>query len=317
MTTQTIKPVTPFTGITPRKLSTWEQVWREKVSYLFIAPAYISLAVFFIYPVGLSLVASFTNYDAFNMRALPHSIFDNYVRALVRDPKVLQSFKNVLQYTLQNMFIGQTFALLLAIFLNSLRKGSRLFRTIYYLPCIASLVTVASLFSWIFGNDSSSVFNAILHTLFGFPPVRWLYTSYTVLPIMSLICIWGMMGGATIIWMAGLKTIPKEYYEAAIMDGASAWRQFWGITIPLLKPIIIYVSVTYFIGSMQEFGLPLLLTGGGPAGASNTPNLLIYVYGWGALQMGYGAAISWLLAIVLLAVSVLQFRLFGATIAYD
>ena len=117
--------------------------------------------------------------------------------------------------------------------------------------------------------------------------------------------------------MAGLKAIPNEFYEVAMIDGASSWRQFRSITLPLLKPVFIFQTVMGFIGGMKEFGLPLVLTQGGPGFASTTPSLLIYVYGFQQFQMGYASAVAFLLTILLIAASLVQFRLYGKTESYE
>ena len=316
MTAQVIREADRSAFVLPRKRSIWNQIWREKVSYLLLLPAFISYFLFFAYPVVFAFFASFTNYDAFTMKALPN-IFDNYHRAIIRDPYAKRAFLNVLEYVVITLLGGQTLALLLAMALNNLRKGVAFFRTIYYLPMVTSVVTVATVFKWLFGGDQASPINLILKTLFDLSPVRWLYEEALVIPIIGMIAIWLGIGFNTIIWMAGLKAIPTEYYEVATIDGASSWNKFWSITLPLLKPVIIFQVVMGFIGGMKEFGLPLVLTQGGPSGASMTPVLMVYQYGFTNLQMGYASAIAYLLTIFLIAATVIQFRLFGKTESYE
>jgi ABC-type sugar transport system permease subunit len=182
---------------------------------------------------------------------------------------------------------------------------------------VTSVVTIATIFKWLFGGDRYAPVNQILKSMFGMEPVRWLWEAELVIPIIAAVAIWLGMGFNTIIWMAGLKAIPNEYYEVAMIDGASSWRQFWSITLPLLKPVIIFQTVMGFIGGMKEFGLPLVLTAGGPGFASTTPSLLIYVYGFQQFQMGYASAIAFLLTFLLIAASLVQFRLYGKTESYE
>jgi multiple sugar transport system permease protein len=316
MTTETLAIVDDYRPVLPKKRSVWQKMWREKVSYLLLLPAFISYFVFFAYPVVFAFIASFTNYDAFTMRALPN-IFDNYNRAIIRDPVTKRALLNVVEYVVLLMIFGQSLSLILALGLNNLKKGVGFFRTIYYLPMVTSVVTVATIFKWLFGGDASSPVNLIIKTLFDLSPVRWFYEPTLVIPLITMIAVWLGIGFNTIIWMAGLKAIPTEYYEVATIDGANGWQKFWSITVPLLKPVLLFQVVMGFIGGMKEFGLPLVLTQGGPAYASTTPVYMVYNYGFLNLQMGYAAALAYLLTVILIAATVVQFKLFGKTESYE
>jgi ABC-type sugar transport system permease subunit len=316
MTSDTIGLTPNSALILPPRKNLWQRIKKERLSYALLIPAFLSYFVFFAYPVIFAFIASFTNYDAFTMRPLA-DFLDNYKRALFRDPYARKSLVNVLEYVVLTLTFGQMLSLILALALNSIHKGVAVFRTIYYIPMVTSVVTVATIFKWLFGSDQANPFNLILYTLFDMSPVRWLYEPTLVIPIIAFIAIWLGIGFNTIIWMAGLKAIPIEYYEAATIDGANGWKKFWMLTIPLLKPVIIFQVVMGFIGGMKEFGLPLVLTQGGPAGASITPVYMIYKYGFDSLQMGYASAIAYLLTIILVAATILQFKLFGKTESYE
>lgn len=292
-----------------------QQIWRERTAYLLILPAFLGYLVFWTYPVLFAFVASFAKYD--NLQLVWRSdIFYNYARAF-RDPTVRQAFLNVVRYTSLTLGVGQVLALTLALALNSLRRGTGTYRTIYYIPVVTSVVAVATIFRWLFGSDAFGPANLLLNAVMGLGPVRWLWEPKLVIPIIALVSIWMGLGFNAIIWMAGLKAIPPEFYEAARIDGASNWRQFWSITLPLLKPVTVFQVVMGFIGSMKEFGLVLTITDGGPGGASMTPVLMIYKYGFTRLQMGYASALAFLLTLVLIAATVLQFRLYGKTETYE
>lgn len=294
----------------------WQRIWKERFTYLIISPVFISYIIFFFYPIGFAFVTSFTRFDAFTIEPLPN-ILDNYHRAIIRDQMARKSLINVIKYVILTLGAGQTFALILALSLNSLKKGVGFFRTLYYFPMITSVVTVATIFRWLFGSDPSAPINAVLKALFGLESTRWLWEASLVIPIISLIAIWCGLGFNTIIWMAGLKAIPPEYYEVARIDGASSWRQFWSITLPLLRPVMLFQLVMGFIGGMKEFGLPYVMTQGGPAGASLTPVLLVYQNGFENLQMGYASALAFLLAFLLIIASLIQFKIYGKSEAYD
>jgi multiple sugar transport system permease protein len=298
------------------RASLLQRIWKERTAYLLIAPAMLGYLIFWTYPVLFAFVASFTKYDNFTMQALEHPLY-NYERALVRDPMVRRAFLNVLEYVAITLVIGQSCSLCLALALTNLRRLVGFYRTIYYIPIVTSVVTVATIFRWLFGSDPSSPMNLILRAAFGLKPIRWLWEPALVIPIIAAVSIWLGLGFNTIIWMAGLKAIPPEYYEVAMIDGASAWRRFWSITLPLLKPVTIFQVVLGFIGGMKEFGLVLVMTDGGPGGASNTPVLLIYKYGFRNLQMGYASALAFLLTVVLIAATILQFKIYGQATTYE
>jgi putative chitobiose transport system permease protein len=211
---------------------------------------------------------------------------------------------------------SQMLALTLALAINGLQRGVGMFRTLYYIPIVTSIVTVATIFRWLFGGDPTSPMNQLLAVI-GVSPVRWLWDERLVIPIIGGISIWAGLGFNIVIYTAGLKGIPVEYYEAARIDGASGWRQFWSITAPLLKPVFIFMAVTGFIGGMKEFGLVLVMTQGGPSGASTTPVLMIYKYGFERLQMGYASALAWLLSAFLLIATIFQLRVFGRSTTFE
>jgi ABC-type sugar transport system permease subunit len=301
------------------KRTLFQQIWKERTAYLLVTPALLGYLIFWAYPVLFAFVASFTRYDAFTMKALPN-LLDNYHRALFRDPFTKRALLNVLEYVVITLGLGQIASLTIALALNSLRRGVALFRTIYYIPIVTSVVTVATIFRWLFGGDPSSPMNVILKTLIGVGPIRWLREPLLVIPLIGVVSIWIGLGFNAIIWMAGLKAIPNEYYEVATIDGASGWRQFWSITLPLLKPVITFQFVMGFIGGMKEFGLPLVMTTGGGGGISLsaiTPVLLVYKAGFTSFEMGYASAVAFLLTLLLIVATILQFRLYGKSEAYE
>jgi ABC-type sugar transport system permease subunit len=296
-------------------------VWRERWAYLFLAPPIICLFVFFAYPAVHALYASFWRFNAFKFAPLS-SPFDNYKRAL-NDRLFRRAFLNVLELFALSFLGGQVLSLLVAVLLNALKWLVGLFRTIYYLPMVTSVVIVGSLFKWIMRSDASGLANVLIQKLFDAEPIRWLTWDPMMIPSIAIVTIWTGVGGGVIIWTAGLKGVPRELYEAATIDGAARWQQFWSVTLPMLKPVVMYQAVLGFIGGMKAFGFNFTMTSavGGweaapPAGAI-TPVFIIWHYGFSRLQMGYASAVAYLLSAVLLTVSVLQFRLFGNPELYD
>ena len=293
----------------------WQRIWAARWMYLFIAPPVLSFLIFFIYPAIFALYSSFFKFNHFKFVALDNP-FDNYIRAL-KDPQLRRGFLNVLELFFLSFFPGNALSLFIAVLLNNLKRSQGFFRTIYYLPMVTSTVVVATLFRWIMRSDAGGFANVLLKHLTGAGPIRWLWQEALVIPTIALVSIWGGVGGGVIIWTAGLKGVPKELYEAATIDGANRWRQFWGVTLPMLKPIAMYQTVLGFIGGMKAFGLNLVLTGGGPGYASTTPVLMVYQYGFQRLQMGYASAIAYILSLALLWISIMQFKWFGNPELYD
>lgn len=297
----------------------WKRVWMERWAYVFVFLPIASFLVLFAYPVILAFVASFYNFDNFHWKPLEYPLY-NYVRAL-RDPLLGRAFANVIELFLISWFGGQTVSLLIALMLNSLKRFGGLYRTLYYIPVVTSIVVVATLFRWLFGSDAYNPVNAVLHTLFGMEPIRWLWEPGIVIPTIAVVGMWLGLGWSIIIWTAGLNGIPIEFYETALLDGASAWQKLWYITLPLLKPIILYNAVMGFIGGMKEFGLVFTIASGTGATGMNsalaTPVLMIYNYGFRQLQMGYASALAYVLTLFLLIISAIQFKVFGATNTYE
>jgi multiple sugar transport system permease protein len=289
--------------------------------YLFIAPPVLAYLVFFAYPAVFAFYSSFWKFNNFAFTPLPNPL-DNYVRAL-KDEILHKSFLNVMELFVLSFFAGQLLSLSVAVLLNGLKRLVGAFRTIYYLPMVTSVMIVSTLFKWFLRNDAAGIANIVLKWSTGLGPIRWLWEEWLVIPSIALVSVWLGMGGSVIIWTAGLKGVPKEIYEAATIDGANRWRQFWSVTLPLLKPIAMYQAVLGFIGGMKAFALNFTISGGGglaPGGpnyASMTPVLIVYNYGFLRLQMGYASAVAYVLSAVILVFAILQFRFFGNPELYD
>lgn len=318
MTTQTTAGVAPLGR--PRKMIL-QRIWEERWAYLFIAPPVIGFLVFLAYPALFALYSSFFQFNHFTFEPLAHPL-DNYARA-IKDPTLHRSFLNVLEMFVISFAGGQILSLLLAVLMHNLRRLEGVFRTLYYIPIVTSVVVVSTIFRWLLRNDAAGIANLVLKTLTGLGPIRWLWEEWLVIPAISLVSIWTGVGGSIIVWTAGLKGIPLELYEAATIDGATRWQQFWKVTLPMLKPIVMYQAVLGFIGGMKAFALNFTMTGGGyqspggPGIASMTPVLMVYLYGFGRLHMGYASAVAYILSFAILLISILQFRLFGSAETYD
>jgi multiple sugar transport system permease protein len=307
-------------GDRKRRTGFWHRLWAGRLAYAFLAPPVIAFIVFLAYPAIFSMYSSFFNFN--NVKFTPlDTPWENYTRAL-GDRIVRRAFLNVLELFAITFIVGQVLSLLIAVLLNGLKRLVGLYRTIYYLPMVTSVVIVGALFKFLLRGDPAGPLNLILNKLIGMEPVRWLSEEALMIPAVAMATIWASVGGNVIIWTAGLKGVPREIYEAATIDGANRWRQFWGVTLPMLKPIVMYQAVLGFIGGMKAFGFNFTMITPGertgvPTAGGITPVYLIYHYGFRRLQMGYASAVAYLLSLVILAISVLQFRFFGDPDIYD
>jgi multiple sugar transport system permease protein len=278
--------------------------WRARqnvMGWLFAAPWLIGLVAFNLAPIVMSLSISFTDWNLLSPRQFIGAA--NYQK-LVADPAVYQSLRVTLTYAVMSVGMQLFVGFWLAVLLNRKLRGIVLIKTIYYLPSILSGVAVAMLWFWLFNNDFG-LFNHVL-SIFGLPPVGWLTNRRVVLFSLALMSLWGV-GRSIIINLAGLQSIPTTLYEAARIDGASTLRSHLAITIPMMSPIIFINLVMGLIGSFQTFTNAYLMTDGGPGGESRFLMLYIYFKAFQDFQLGYASALSWLLFVLVLAITLLVF----------
>lgn len=273
--------------------------------YGFLIPWLVGFFGLTIIPMVYSLYLSFTSYNIFSP---PKWIgLDNYIRMFTSDPSFMQSAQITLIYVLVGTPITLIAALLVAMLLNYRDKGAGFFRSAFYAPSlIGGSVSVAIVWRAMFANegpvDSSLSF-------FGINLGGWIGNPSLVLPAMILLAIW-QFGATMVIFLAGLKQIPKELYEAAEMDGAGAFHRFRAVTVPLLSPVIFFNLLLGLIGAFQVFASAYIISNGsgGPAGMTNFITLYLYKRGFSDGQMGYAAAIAWVLLIVVAIIAFILFR---------
>lgn len=286
----------------------WQTHQRTIVPYLFIAPFYILFAVFTLFSIaysfGLSLYrgAGYTNL-----------VFDgvgNYVR-LFSDARYLHALKNTSIFAAASLFILTPLALLLAMALTSRHipwsfKG--FFRLSFFLPFITSQVVISILFSLVL-DQKYGLLNALLG-LFGISGPGWLSTVKWAMPAMILINIWMFIGINSLYWMAGLSSIPQEYYEAAEIDGAGLVSRFWHVTAPLLRPVTLFMVIQAIIGSYNWFATTYLLTSGGPSDGTLSLTLYLYDESFVYSQFGYANAIAYSMVVIVFVLSLIQLLVF-------
>jgi ABC-type sugar transport system permease subunit len=289
-----------------RSPNRWRRVRRwigpdAHAAYLFMAPALVGFTVFVCYPIVSSAYLSLTNANGFTP---PEFVgVQNFVDLVTSDPSfwpaIGATFYLVVLYVPLSLIIG----LALAMFCNARMRGVRVVRTVLYLPVVVPVIATITLWKFVF-NPQVGVANMVLSWLH-LPPLAWLSGSSTAMPSIVIVMLWGV-GATMIIFLAALQAVPTELYEAAMIDGAGAWRRFVTITLPMISPILLLQIVLQMTTALQAFAQPKILTGGGPGFSTTTLMLSIYNYGFPALgrvpQLGYATAEVWVLFVIIIIV---------------
>lgn len=285
----------------------WEHILGPTVApYLFISPFFLLFVAFWVFPVLWSMTLSFQRWSAQETTWVGLA---NY-RFVLQSPAVHQAFSNIVWYLVANNVVQLTLALTIAMLLDLrfLRRVSGPLRIAYFMPNIVSGVTTAILFTIILGTGG--VLSRVLAPA-GLD-ISWLQSTEWSKPAIILVGGWRWIGYWIVILMAGLQSIPDDFYEAGDIDGATPWQQFRYVTFPSLRPVLLFVIIVNTTGTLQIFEEPFLLFGGSPGGPLNsatTPVLEMYKLGFQNFDLGGAAALGWLLAVFIIAVSVVQFRL--------
>src|SRR5215211_8630867 len=279
---------------------------KEWSAYLFLAPSLLQFCVLMVFPVIFSFYLSFHEWNILESEK-PYVGLDNYTR-LLSDRRVHQAIFNTVYYTVISVPLTLFCGLLVALLLNNKIRGRGLFRAMYYLPGVTSAVAVAVVWKWIFNGDFGLINYYLTRIGLISEPVRWLTDPNLAMPSIIIVSIWGGVGGCMIIYLAGLQAIPDELYDAAKVDGAGPIRTLFSITIPLLGPATFFLLITSIIGAFQQFGLPYLLTAGGPAGRTTTIAYYLYTSAFKNFEMGYAAAISYVLFAMIFIFTLLHMR---------
>ena len=276
-----------------------------RTAYAFLAPGLLLFAVYRLYPLLEGLRLSFTN--ARLGRATRQWVgLGNYER-LLEDTRFHVSLWNTAFYTVASTLPILAVPLVLALALNRGRLRN-LLRGVFFFPFTLSVVTVGLAWLWLL-DPVVGPFNYYLRAL-GVPARSWLADPHTAMWTIIVTTVWWVTGYYLVIYLAGLQDVPRDLYEAAALDGASGGRAFWAITLPLLRPVLLFVLVTHVIGSFQLFGQVFVLTGGGPGDATRTVVQHLYETAFqNFFQFGAASAMAWVLFAVILVFSVLQFRL--------
>lgn len=274
-------------------------------AYLFLAPTLLHLAVFTAFPVLFALYLSFQHWNL----ATGANYFvglANYSQ-LLQDEAFHRSLANTAYFTATVLVSVLVVSLGTALLLNQALPARKLLRSISYMPAVTSVIAIAGIWTWLLEPTYGPV-NSLL-AMAGIEGPRWLSNTETALPSLILVSIWRTFGYFALIFLAGLQAIDPTYYEAAQIDGAGELALFRHITLPLLAPTTLFVTVMVVIGSFQVFGLVYATTGGGPVGATNVLVFFLYQQVFLYFQMGYGAAAAYVLFAIVFVATLVQLRL--------
>ncbi len=262
--------------------------------------------LFFLTPIVYGLYGSFHQWNPFVGKMKPVGL-SNYVDVL-RNPYYLSAVARTGIFTLWTVFATIALALALAVVIESVKgRFNVIYRTVYYLPVMTSMVAASLVWRWIY-DPNVGVLNAALAAV-GLPTFGWLKDARLAMTSIGIMTVWKSLGYAVVIYVAGLQGIPRMFYEAAEIDGASRLRVFRSLTIPLLRPTTLFLLVISFIGRLQEFAQMFVMTKGGPAYATTTIAYYIYTEAFEGFKFGTASAISFLLFVVIFAVSQAQLKL--------
>ena len=284
--------------------------------WLFLSPWLIGFVFFGAGPIVASALLSLTDYNIFNP---PRYVgLANYRELLCDDPLIGKALWNTLFYTAFAVPLGTALALGLALLLNQKVRALSVWRTVYYVPTVVSGVAMAVLWRWIF-NPEVGLANTLLRPLLDvldLPDPLWLLDPALAKPAYVLMSLWGV-GGGMVIFLAGLQGIPKHLYEAAEIDGAGRWATFRHVTLPMLSPVILFMTTMGIIGSFQIFTQAYVMTGRGVDNSTLFYVLYLFDQAFRYFRMGYGSAMAWVLFAIVLVVTILQFKLARRWVYYE
>lgn len=284
---------------------------RTITGYIFISPFLLGVLCWLVIPAG---VAGWLSFQEWDLITPPDPVGVKNFARLFQDALFWQALKVTTNYTLIAVPLAMVLGFLLALLMNSKVRGIRAFRTMYYMPSIVPVVASAVLWAWIF-NPEFGLLNILMRAL-GLPKVNWLLEPEWALPALILMSLW-TLGASMVVYLAGLQGIPQEYYEAAEIDGAGRWAKLWSITIPLMSPVIFFSLIIGIIGSFQVFTAGYLLTDGGPQNATLFYTLYLYHNAFRYFEMGYAAALAWVLFFIILALTLLVVKYIGRWVYYE
>lgn len=273
---------------------------------VFLAPALLLMGIFLVFPIAYLFYLSFTA-DSFTTTGVRWVGGRNYLRLLV-NPDFWQVLGNTLYFTIATVIPSLVIPLGLAVVLNKTIAFRAFFRTAYFIPSITSLVAAGLGFRWLFQTEG---FINFLGQFLGLEPIPWLGSVTWAMPVLIILSVWKQIGFNLVVFLAGLQAIPQNLYEAAELDGASDRQQFWYITLPSLRPTLIFAAITTAVFTFRGFEQVYVITGGGPMNSTNLLVYYIYQEAFAQFDFGYAAAVTIVLLLLTLGLVYLQLQVWG------
>lgn len=279
---------------------------RKLLIGLFLAPTVIGLGLFTFLPILASVVLAFFSWDIITP---PRFVGLENFADIAADPTIRVSFLNTIGFVVVAVTLQLAVALVLAVLVNTRMPGllKSFFRSVLFFPLVLSAASVSIIMGYLF-NENFGLVNHVLNLL-GMADVPWLTSTHGAMIVVILVYVWQNFGFSFLLFLGGLSSIPKEVYEAAQVDGATGWKQFWRITFPLVSPTTLVASVMAIISALQIFDQPYVLTRGGPGDSTRTAVMVIYESAFKQLEFGRTSAIGIVLTVVIMLVTAVQFRL--------
>lgn len=282
--------------------------WKEHAAgYLFVLPNFFGVLVFVLFPLLFSMVLVFMKWDYLKgLDGLSFVGLSN-VKQMFHDEYLIHALKNNFVFTVVTVPVSMFIGLVIAVVLNKYIYGKSVLRTMFFLPHVTSMATVSVVWRVLY-NAKEGPINAFIHSL-GFEQAPgWLASPHWALPAIIIMVIWMQSGYTMVLYLAGIQGISKDLFEASAIDGAGWLRQFRDITLPMLKPTTFFLTVTLLISSFQVFAVVAVMTGGGPLNSTMVISYQIYIQAFQNYKMGYAAAMSWFLFLLIFIVTMVQWR---------
>lgn len=285
-----------------------EALW----GYIMISPMVIGLGIFFYVALGASLVISFTRWD---LLTDPEWVGIHNYSYLLHNEVFRKTLQNTFVFSFLNVPLGMIVSLMLALALNTHIRFRNVYRLIFFLPVLTMPVAISVVWKWIYNPDFGLLNQALREV--GVERIRWLNDPSYAMWALVFMSVWMGSGYGMVILLAGLQNIPREYYEAAQMDGANSLRRFYHITLPLLTPTLFFILITSTISSLQVFDIVYTMTKGGPLNSTRTIVYTIYDDAFRFFRMGRATASAWVLFVIILGITIIQFRTQKRWVYYD
>jgi multiple sugar transport system permease protein len=305
-----LKQSIPFSH---RLRETARQMRKNWSAYLFLAPGLLHFAIFTLFAVSFAFYISFHDWNIIQPDK-PFVGFENYVR-LFKDPRFIRAVTNTLTF-LVGVPLGLATGLSVALLLNTKVRGQAIYRTLFYIPVVTPLVVSSIIWKWVYQGDYGLLNYYLLKFGIIQQKIVWLADPDLALPALIIMMIWGGTGGTMVIYLAGLQSIPEEMYDAAKVDGASAFQRLLYITIPLLKPTTFFLLITSVIGTFQIFTEVYIMTNGGPLNRTTTIAYYLYTNAFRELDMGYATAMAFVLFAMIFVFTLLQWKYARGDVEY-